>query len=408
MISAMFRLRLDHVTGLLSGQACRIAPAALALTALLAACGSGSGVTDESASASGSATTAAGGPSTGSAGQGGSGSTGSSAGPAGTTGSGGVPGAWCQPVPACDAPPPDPGAEADWRHSIESPIVVFSGSANHRGRDLFLNQGDDQWIIGKFAYGLADKDLKDEDVDIYLLRDCGASWEKLGTATTTEENEHATVEGVDDGGGRVYFQIPASSALGPGRHRVHLVVKGDLSTTDLFIEVVPPGTPVFVSDVDGTLTSSETAEFTKLLTGDLPDVHVDAAEAMKRLVQKGYHPLYLTARPEWLVGRTREFLDTYGFPPGIVHTTLTLTGHTGASAGVFKTNELAQLALKKMVPAFGFGNTDSDADAYDNAHIEPKELRFFYQFDDLLHSGSRIESYTELLGAFDALPTLCP
>lgn len=343
-------------------------------------------------------------------GQGGSGATGSgdTAATGGSPAGGGAPGAWCAPIPACDLPSPSPGPAADWRHDIESPIIVATGDPNHRGRDLFLNPGDPQWIIGKFSYGILDKDLKDEDVDIYVLRGCAGSWEKLGTATTTSDDQHPTVEGVDDSGGRVYFQVPKGKELGLGRHRVHLVVKGDLSTTDLFIEVVPAKTPVFVSDVDGTLTTTETEEFQKLLTGALPGVHVDAANAFKLLVKKGYHPLYLTARPEWLVSRTREFLKTYDFPPGIVHTTLSLTGAVGGSAATYKSTELEQLAAKGMSPSFGFGNTASDADAYQKTPDLPIDARFFYQFDDAAHGGRRIESYTELLELLSALPSLCP
>ncbi|MCC6556611.1 MAG: phosphatidylinositol transfer protein [Polyangiaceae bacterium] len=317
-----------------------------------------------------------------------------------------MPGAWCTPIPACDAPPPDPGPAVDWNHLI-SEITAATGSPNHRGRDLFLNPGDPQWVIAKLSYGLTDKDLKDELVDLYLLRDCGDTWEMLGSTSTTEEGAHPTVEGVEDSGGHVYFEIPPDKALGPGRHRVHLVVRGDLSSTDAYIEVVPQGTPIVVTDVDGTLTGTETEEFQVLLTGQLPDCHPDAPEVFQILASKGYHPLYMTARPEWLVGRTREFMEAYGFPPGVVHTTLGLTGATGASAATYKTGELAMLAQRGLVPSWAFGNTDTDAEAYDNGGIMPLSTRVFYQFDDAVYGGRRIESYTELLAEVQALPSLC-
>jgi hypothetical protein len=306
---------------------------------------------------------------------------------------------------ACDAPPPDPGPAEAWNHDFESPLIVATGAPNHRGRDLFLNPGDPQWIIAKFAYGLTDKDLKDEEVDIYLLRDCGSTWERLGTATTTYDDEHAAVDGVEDSGGRVYFEIPADKRLGIGRHRAHLVVRGDGSSTDVFLELVPPHTPMFVSDVDGTLTESEHAEVGAFLTGSQPDVHPDAARAYRILAAKGYRPMYLTARPEWLVKRTRELLDENGFPPGIVHTTLGLTGARGDAAAAFKTGELEMLAEKGMSPAWAFGNTASDAQAYDNAEISPRDRRVFFQFDDTAHGGRRIESYTEIVDELDALPS---
>jgi hypothetical protein len=377
----------------------------------IVACGN-TGDVDENAS--GTAATGAtsgagtGGTGSGSGGNGGGATSGTgAAGGAGATGSGGSGGGagTCDPAPACDLAPPDPGAAIEWNH-LESSIATTFGDPNHRGRDLFLNPGDSQWIIGKFAYGPTDKDIHDEVVDVWLLRDC-TTWEMLGTALTSDDGDNPTVEGVDDTGGRIFFPIPEAKALGPGMHRVHLVVRGDLSTTDLFIEVVPAGTPVFVSDVDGTLTTSETEEYASLLTGAISPANPGAPEALQTLVDKGYRALYLTARPEWLVGRTREFLDVRGFPRGLVHTTLGLTGALGSDASGFKTDELAMLAAKGMVPEYAFGNTETDAAAYEAGGVDPLDHRVFFQFDDTVYGGRRIESYNDLLSEFEALPPVC-
>ncbi len=332
------------------------------------------------------------------------------AGAAGAGGAGGDAGqATCTPwlPPACDAAPPDPGPARAWRDAL-SLAIVLTGFPNHRGRDLFLLPGDAQWIIGKFAYGLTDKDLKGEDVDVYLLRDCAAPWVKLGSAVTSQENEHPGAEGVDDSGGRIFFRLPESQRLGVGRHRVRLVVAGDLSHTELFIEVVAPGTPTFVSDIDGTLTTTENEEFTALLTGAIPGARPDAATALHALTARGYRPLYLTARPEFLVGRTREFLAVHGFPPGIVHTTLGLTGALGAAAVTYKATELEVMGGRGLLPAWAIGNSGSDADAYAQAAIGPAERRIFVQYDDVAHGGRRIDGYAELLPTFGALPNACP
>lgn len=313
----------------------------------------------------------------------------------------------CPSIRACDEAPPEAGPAREWLH-WDSSLAVASGSSNHRGRDLFLNPGDPQWVIAKFAYGLIDKDLKGEEVDIYLLRGCEGSWEMLGTAITTEEGEHATVEGVDDSGGRIFYPIPAGKELAPGRHRFHLVVAGDLSTTELFVEVVPPGTAVFVSDVDGTLTTEETEEYQALLTGQLSQVRPSAPEAFGVLVSKGYRPFYMTARPEWLVGRTREFLQAYRFPPGIVHTTLDATGALGSAASGYKTAELQVMNGRGLKPRYAFGNTDTDAKAYYDTGIEPADHRVFMQYTDTDFGGRRIESYSELLPEFGGLESTCP
>jgi len=314
-------------------------------------------------------------------------------------------GARCGPLPTCDVPPPPASPPVDW-NVVDSYVIEALGAPNHRGRDMFFVEGQDQWILAKFAYGLADTDLEGERVDLYVLRDCTGDWESLGSATTTFEGNHPTIEGVADTGGRVYLQLSEAQRLGPGRHRVHMVVAGDQTRADVFIEIVPRGAPMFISDVDGTLTTFESEEFVDLLTGTTPDIHPFAADVLQLLAAKGYHPMYLTARPEFLGLRTAEFVAERGLPPGIIHTTLEFTGALGDAAATYKTGELDMLTARGLHPTFVFGNTDSDGQAYDNASIEPLDRRFFIQFDDPF-GGRRIESYGELLGEFQALPDLC-
>lgn len=309
----------------------------------------------------------------------------------------------CVPVPSCDAPSPSAGPTLDWNH-FESTLVTASGSQRHRGRDMFYNPDDAHWALAKFAYGPTDWDLSGEQVDLFLLRNCEGDWEPLGPVLTTFDGDHPPVEGVEDSGGWVFFQVP--QALPLGRHRVHFVVRGDDSRADAYIEVVEPGTPIILSDIDGTLTTSEWERLVDFLLDNIPDVHPGAPEALQALVDLGYRPMYLTARPEFLGNRTYEFIEARGLPPGIIHTTLTATGAMGASAVTYKTGELDALAARGLVPAWVFGNTDSDATAYDNAGIQPLDHRVFFQFDDPF-GGRRIESYYDLLPEFMALDPVC-
>ena len=315
----------------------------------------------------------------------------------GTTGDvGPTPGAFCEPIPACDAAPPTIPGQGEPESELS------------RGRDMFYVDGEDQWVLAKFTkWGFpADKDIEGVPAHIFLDRGCAGEWEQLGVAVTTAEGEHPTVEGVDDTGGRVYFKISDADRLEPGRHRVHLIVEEYWNTADLLIDVVPEGAPLFVTDVDGTLTTSENAEAWDFLLGTIPDAHPFAAEALSLLASKGYRPMYLTARPEWLDRRTREFVELRGFPQGIIHTTLTYGGGTGDTAVAYKSGEFALLKAKGLVPSWLFGNKDSDAEAFETTII-PTDNRIFYQFTDALHGGRRIESYQELLAEFAALPDLC-
>ncbi len=311
----------------------------------------------------------------------------------------------CPPPPACDAPYPDFGPTSAWRHGVSTPITVALGSARHRGRDLFLREGDPQWALAKFAYGLADDDIQDEDVDIYLDRGCMGAWETLGLATTTHDGDHASVEGVEDTGGRVFVEIPAAMRLGLGRHRLLFVVRGDHTTAEQQIDVLPATARFVVTDVDGTQTESETAAWGSLLTGTGPGSQPHGAEALHAFARRGYRIFYLTARPEWLEPRTHEWLDEMGYPPGLVHTTLGGTGATGAPAQTFKTDELA--ALGARFPggiAWGIGNTDTDAASYVSAGL-PADHIVSYRFDGA--SATRMDDYADLVTIAEALPAIC-
>ena len=310
----------------------------------------------------------------------------------------------CVVQSACnDASAPTLGPKRAFHH-FASNLVSHSGHPNHRGRDAIFVAGQPQTLIGKFAYGIIDKDIHGEEVDVFVERNCGGAWTKLGTGTTTDDGDHATVDGIEDDGGRVYFDLP--TPLPRGRHRIRMVVAGDQTSADLVVDVVPAGTTYFVSDVDGTLTTSEAAAWTSLLTGNLPDARPDAAKALSNLAKKGIRPLYLTSRPDWLKNRTREFLDANGFPPGLVYTSSHLLPEVGDGSGAYKTEVLTRYAGHGAKFTWAFGNMSHDADAYDAVGIEPLSQRIFVGIDDA-HGGRRIESYGEVVGVTSATPRVC-
>jgi phosphatidate phosphatase PAH1 len=283
-------------------------------------------------------------------------------------------------LPSPSAPSPPADAAKAFRHP-RSRAVVALGVANHRARDVLAVAGDAVAVEAKIAYGTADKDLADEDVRIEREA-TGGSWSTMGIARTDHD-------------GRIRW---SAGTLPLGSHRLRVTVIGDGTSTELSVVVVPGGQSIFVSDVDGTLTESETAEFPALMKRKLPDVHPSAAEAFRKLASKGLVPVYLTARPDWLIPRTREFLATNQFPPGVVVTERNTTGRFGSGAAAFKKQELeALVANGRTKIEWAFGNMPSDAETYAQFVGDPKR-RVFYRYADTAHGGRRIESYAELLG----------
>lgn len=307
----------------------------------------------------------------------------------------------CPLRPACDAPFSGGFTKRPFRHN-RTALVVEAGSPRHRGRDLFLKPGDPAWVLAKFAYGAADKDLSDEDVDIWLSRGCSAAWESVGTfATSAGSGRYPTVLGVEDKGGQVFVDLNTvklpGGPLGVGRHRVHLRVAGDGSGTDLILEILPAGAKIVVSDVDGTLTESENAIVKDVVADDNAAANPGAADVLTMLAERGYLIFYLTARPFWLVPRTRKWLSMRGFPPGILHTSLSTAGYGGEEAAAFKSAELSGLkANTGIVPELAFGNKPSDVDTYSAVGIAAARS-FYFKLEGDEKGGVRHDDYRSLL-----------
>ena len=89
-------------------------------------------------------------------------------------------------------PPPLPTNTAGSFKHKRSKLVVAHGSARHRGQDVLVAAGQPQRLAAKFAYGQADKDLKDEAVQVFVQKEspCG-EWVLLGEAWTTRDGEKA-------------------------------------------------------------------------------------------------------------------------------------------------------------------------------------------------------------------------
>ena len=125
-------------------------------------------------------------------------------------------------------------------HRVTS-VVTHLGDPHHRGRDMFYARREADGARSSRT-ALTDKDLHGEEVDVFVQRDCASGWEKLGTAVTTKDGEHPTVDGVADNGGRISSD-PQGGPSGPVVTASRSVVAGDGTYADSFLDIVRPGTP---------------------------------------------------------------------------------------------------------------------------------------------------------------------
>src|SRR5215471_13329492 len=159
---------------------------------------------------------------------------------------------------------PDAGKPGSFRH-FTSRLIAGLGDPKHRGFDLVASADSaTQTLEGWISYTVVDKALEDEDVDVFACRT--GAWRKVGTARTDDE-------------GHFSLALSGDSRLPIGMRDLFVSVVGDRTGAAFLGYVAPAGTPLVVSDVDGTLTSSENAFLETLALGGEPDAQPGAAPA---------------------------------------------------------------------------------------------------------------------------------
>jgi hypothetical protein len=235
--------------------------------------------------------------------------------------------------------------------------------ANHRGTDLIASSTEDQVLRGKLAYGIVDKSLGNEDIELFAC--LAGTWQKLGHARTDHDGEFA-------------LELDAAKRLPVGLR-------------DIYGSVVAARSSV-VSDVDGTLTASETSFVKAVFLGSNVAAQPHSAEALNLAAASGYQVVYMTARSDRFTDATRMWLATHGFPRGPVRLAPRLVTKPGAATAAYKRRALEGLA---GFTVRALGNRRSDVTAYTAAgipaeHIFIKLPEFNGELATSLKSGAAI------------------
>ncbi|KAK7871835.1 hypothetical protein R5R35_006433 [Gryllus longicercus] len=180
-------------------------------------------------------------------------------------------------------------------------VKLKNVAANHRANDVIVGEGAPQLLIARFMYGPLDMiTLTGEKVDIHVMKDAPAGeWLHLATEVT-------------DKSGRVTYIIPEDQALGYGMYPIKMVVRGDHTSVDFYMAVVPPKTEVVVFSIDGSFTASMS------VTGRDPKVRAGAVDIVRHWQELGYMIIYITGRPDMQQQKVVAWLSQHNFPHGLV------------------------------------------------------------------------------------------
>jgi phosphatidate phosphatase PAH1 len=279
---------------------------------------------------------------------------------------------------------PDVGQALGWRHTL-SAYTVELGSAHHRGIDLIATSEEAiQSITGKITYGPTDKDLEDEDVELFACLD--ASWTVIGATRTNSD-------------GRFTLSLTGDERLPIGMRDLYVSVTGDRTGAAFIGYVAPTGARLVVSDVDGTLTAYENAYPESLvLGGDVP-AQPGAAAALTSLAERGYSIVYVTARGDRFTQDTRDWFAAKGFPRGPMRLPTAIVTMPGDDTVEFKRSAIESLAAFDVKA--GVGNRASDITAYTEAGLPVDRIfiklpEFTAEIGDAIANATGFELYDDL------------
>jgi hypothetical protein len=197
----------------------------------------------------------------------------------------------------------------------------------------------------------------DEPVSLWHYDAASDTWEAHGRATTDEFGQ---------------FTIDAEGFVAANGEPIYSILEGDGTCTEQYDFLLPPGSKVVVTDIDGTLTTDD-AEFIMQVANEsyIPKMMTGGDALMQAWAAKGYPIIYLTARAHQFRAESRAWLYDLEFPIGPVITTNQMNQADG-----YKTAWLERMFDDfGWVPVAAYGNADTDILAYENAGI-PKDKTF--------------------------------
>ncbi|CAF4376791.1 unnamed protein product, partial [Rotaria sp. Silwood2] len=194
--------------------------------------------------------------------------------------------------------------------------------------------------------------LVNEKVGIYVMRSAPyGEWTLLNTVET-------------DTHGRIRYTISDDKKLPLGLHPVKLVVRGDHTTVDLFLTVLPPKSEAVIFSIDGSFTSSFSVSHHD------PKVRPGAVDVVRYWQELGYIIIYITARPDIQQRQVVHWLAQHNFPHG-----MTLFNDGIYREPIKHKAEMLRNVVENadLVITAAYGST-KDVSGYQLIHVPPEKL----------------------------------
>ncbi|CAL9708800.1 unnamed protein product [Knipowitschia caucasica] len=231
-------------------------------------------------------------------------------------------------------------------------VKIRNVTANHRMNDAVFPEDGPQVLSGRFMYGPLDMvTLAGEKVDLHIMaQPPSGEWLYFSTEVTNSS-------------GRVSFTLPEDKRLGIGVYPVKMVVRGDHTSADSYLTVVPRGTEFVVFSIDGSFAASVS------IMGSDPKVRAGAVDVVRHWQDLGYMIIYVTGRPDMQKQRVVAWLSQHNFPHGIVSFCDGLV-HDPLR---HKANFLKTLTETRMKIFAGYGST-KDISVYSSIGLLPSNI----------------------------------
>jgi phosphatidate phosphatase PAH1 len=254
-------------------------------------------------------------------------------------------------------------AAGDFNH-WDNQAAAAAGDPNHSAQDEIVPTNSDATLTAKLTYGFASYDISDDFVKVYL-DDCDG-WRHVADV-------------MSDGDGFASYTF--TDKLAPGAYDVRFEVVGDGSTAPATLWVLPAGTHLMVTDIDGTLTTGDSELIYDLAydlwVGDyVPEAYPSAAALTHAHDAKDHIVVYMTGRPYYLIERTRQWLVDKEMARGPLRLAASNSEAMPTEGGVgsYKLAYLETLTDKGFLVDLAYGNATTDIYAYLNLPLPAERV----------------------------------